>query len=1436
MRNYFILIMCLVLIFPQAGFSLDSRYERNGEAYLLIGDGIAGKRGVYRLNNPSGELSASHFGGDKSAFDPGNSRGLNVDLERKVFTFTQHTDPGYMLDTKRKLSRLMKKEGDCTLFGAHVETRQHYPVDISVGYPTLHDSDGTLNGQTAQGAGQPVYTTKGSWGNWGGVSKSLNRWISWGDRGRFVSTPGSWVSGVYNGKWADDSGNNPVRTQKDPRTGYEGWWYEAYCCYPNTYWYPGGAAFWLYWVPINSSGYGTVPNDSWWQSRDRDPGNRPGNMFYWDRLWEQRVWYDLKNWVQSRDGFGIDPYGKPVIPGETVQNIDYTAREYLVRYRISACINCVCVNGGGGSLTEPTPKYISIALSPFGRTYQYSRSVSAKDAQLKLNGSEVALTNANIRGDPNDLTTKWVGISAKSKTEEFIYLLGNKFFRDCIPGLPGSFDATSVSVSDQWNLQGGIIFAYDKNTGFAYQIFRNDKDGGNAVTAWKTLNLGGNIDDLKSDGFGNVYFTRTVLNPADDKITISNVVSFAKTGGSYRGQTPGILYYNQNVDKTAFKRETGASSDTSIGKVNLGINRFYRRFIADDTIWTSLTLANLAQKSALSGWIWSDSSPKPPSVRVNEPDAIQLAVINVGTPPHPENTGQGKIDICGPASQSYLMTDKYDQGVYSFKVENAPKWLGDDNVVLPGKDGWVEDQSGNAFTGGFCSSLVNTNPDSVSRSWISPEVLYNWKVIRIQDAIGIATRTDCIEKVNYTRNRLSYYFTPGAYEIHCSAKYKWYDYDSLPFGSTIQNRASAIRPTGGDKYQQCKAKGDYSAFSSILGFVGPTNTANTAVQVIRIKEGPPPPTGDIVPMQQAKATSSPVYNFPTPITLAAPIGKIDYFVATQAENMLYRISPASISLIWDLPQLKTKLSDINMVDTTLEWTSDAQFTWIYDVAMPDGSAGPSTTITKSLTSNVNPEISLALNMPTDPSVGTITCQLLRTWHYFRNVYTYDPDTEERILLDPVEIMGELRYRATSRILVLDNEAPKIVSVNGFTSFPKNPILLGNTWGLVTESLSWSGYSNPDKFSILVRDNNPFANSNSTLAISGSKHNRGSKTKAAFSFERKNSKELFPSAAGAAMNWYSSPPPSVLSDGSKSSTYKVVRTPQSYTRGATFSEVLYELALADWVHVQDNTSLVASDACNRWPWDMANNSPTYRANGQLGAPHPGYALFFIATDSSGIGMTRGHLGNVWIKDNLLPVPYTIVNDYAKNVVNEKVPYNIDSWLKLYHKLAIANTWAVDKSGVFVSKGTITPVADSNVIGIPRGLVSEMTIPYHPPKFEEGMEVFFAVSATDNINVASNTGNTSNEPRIVINGPIAGGIYQTDTAKAPTPATIDSDNTPSLLRAILQYPGVYNCTISAQDNAVDFSGNPAPNKRTIEFGIVVSPVDMDVRILEQKNEKF
>ena len=46
------LMLAAILLLSPAAFALAPEYERNGECYLLIGQGPVAMKGVFRLNNP----------------------------------------------------------------------------------------------------------------------------------------------------------------------------------------------------------------------------------------------------------------------------------------------------------------------------------------------------------------------------------------------------------------------------------------------------------------------------------------------------------------------------------------------------------------------------------------------------------------------------------------------------------------------------------------------------------------------------------------------------------------------------------------------------------------------------------------------------------------------------------------------------------------------------------------------------------------------------------------------------------------------------------------------------------------------------------------------------------------------------------------------------------------------------------------------------------------------------------------------------------------------------------------------------------------------------------------------------------------------------------------------------------------------------------------
>ncbi len=1392
MKKYMLFLFFLAI--PALICAQAIEYRRNGECYLLIGHNDPVFRGVYRLNNPSGEPDGNPV--NVKLFDPRTSYGISVNLDRMVYTFSENKAPTFTLGDW-KLERLMKKPGGVGLWGAHCDTRENYYV--------------STENLTHNQAGRPVYTTTGPMG---GKAENLSddpQNVCW-----------DW-SGVVK-----------------PTIKEAGRWYfqktvnlcDNDCIYTNGL----NDAFWLYFVPVDGAGYGKIPNNSWWQSRDPDPSGRPGNLFYWDRVYRKYTYYNLNYWNKP---LGIWSAGSPVY-SQDAGVADSIFDEIVKRSRISACLNCVCVNGSGDQDFSAKPKFISLAMSPFGRMYLYSRTqTSSSDGEIRMNGTAVPPASANIRGNVNEVTTEWVGISALGKSEDFIYLLGTALIKEWLLKFnikPATLNIKSVAVSDQWWLEGGIVYAYDADEGAAYQFIRNDKGGSNTCKSTpQKINIGKGVDAIKADGNGDLYFAKTTMDPVStSKLDWEHFYDFYFYQ-TYGGRAYGYVLYRQAVYKTVFCQKLGDTASTQIGHVQIGNNLFRRAFNVPASESASTVKGNIQSKAGNPWWVWQGGYQQ--TAVVSDPSLVQLGVINVARPPVmvKPNGELGVVDIVGVEDSQpgfKFLSDEVNQGMYTFRVENQPYWEGRNNIATPGKTRWEGDKNNNGREGGFVSSLMNTSEMNDS----SPEVLYTWRIYKIQDAFGNppAEGPQLVKEfVDSIGSGLMYYFRSGVYQIMCSAKFKYYDYDTLPFGSTVEDINNCIRPSLG--MQQAKNVPIDPGINATLfpGLKLPI-PADTAVTLLKVNRQLPPPTGKKVDIQVKEAG---VWKDPK------VLGTSKYHVVKEDLEYEWRLKgdpkdPASKYLqdLYNLPNI----TNSNMVPNTLGWAKNmaVQYEWTLNLTLPDGTVYPAQELSKASWLPTDAPIKLKQEFPTDPVMGRLVCKAYREWEYMENQYEDDGSYKgQKRISDTIEYSGEVE------VLVIDQTAPKIIAVNGkkLTGVPISPIYLGETGGLVTQGLSHGGYTNPASFSILVEDNNIYANMAAVAPVAATDrlHNRGTNQTATFFFERGSGKEIFPKnlvtatyAGTAEDKHYSSPGLSTVADittaWTPNLTYKVMRKPQPYKSGDTSSYVLYVFNVSDWDHLQNGVAGDFMTDPGRWPIDMANNSPTYNSPGALIANHPGYGLMFQAVDSSGFQSVRMHLGNVWVRDTLLPMVYSQTVDYIKSF-DELQPFDIAKYLvknpwkaetgfpwygKLPNDLSL---WEVKADGRYPSL--------NDLMGIPCGLKAKLAGAYHPPIIQEGMEIFMEARASDNIKVSDTV-----VPTITVNGPT--GLYSEGT-----PAQIsENSGTTQKVRLLLQKSGVYDVTLTAEDNAMDFAGKAAPNKRTVKFGIVVGPATMEIRVLDKKNSNF
>ena len=232
-----ILVVSIVAVSGTA-FALAPEYMRNGECYLLVGHDDVNFRGVYRLNNPSGEPDGNPI--NVKLYDPRTSHGISVNLNRNVYTFSENTDPTSTYDSAWVLSRLLKVPGGVSLYGAHCDTRKNYYV--------------STEGVTYNQSNQPVYTTTGPMGNETGTAADGSHNISW--------------------EW---SGTVSVLTKEAAR------WKVGKTvvkCDNGCTWGNGlSDRYWVYFVSTDAAGYGNVPNGALVAIERRRPAWPAGQHF-----------------------------------------------------------------------------------------------------------------------------------------------------------------------------------------------------------------------------------------------------------------------------------------------------------------------------------------------------------------------------------------------------------------------------------------------------------------------------------------------------------------------------------------------------------------------------------------------------------------------------------------------------------------------------------------------------------------------------------------------------------------------------------------------------------------------------------------------------------------------------------------------------------------------------------------------------------------------------------------------------------------------------------------------------------------------------------------------------------------------------------------------------------------------------------------------------
>lgn len=516
--------------------------------------------------------------------------------------------------------------------------------------------------------------------------------------------------------------------------------------------------------------------------------------------------------------------GSPVkSPSTPVATSRETKQTY---YIIRGCHDGCCPDQGNHEEPPETPITDGL-ISSFGRAYFYKRTVGRQDGTITVNGADYG---GQIIGNQNDLSGLFLGVSAKTAESEWVYLLGDNVIFNWLresnfPVTRSQVQINDVAVSDQWWQKGGIVYAYNAKNGNVYK-FERDENTGTHLPPEEIPLVGtnpGDVDDIETDGFGNLYFAKTFRDPVKPQdYTDANIDRIEWNYVPDLGVAYGKLVYKQTVSKAAFQVDyySGSRTPVRVGEKVLGSNTFSRR-----VVYAPWTGENLPTSSG--GYAGLDKSkiqasgsavPEIEQPTVEDNVRTEIAAINVATPPQVVGFKPGHVDIAGPyiyegenrISVPYSDDFEYKENViYSFEAENFPLFDGNGvnrraqslsntsaNQVVDMRAGCKG--TGTGYTGGFCSTIIQES------------MKYYWKITMLEDRYG-DTRNQIIFGANgngIPSPILNLMLDKGKYRIELSIKYDFYDYDLLQYGSLAGNKEDVrFSNLNGGQLQWAQASG-----------------------------------------------------------------------------------------------------------------------------------------------------------------------------------------------------------------------------------------------------------------------------------------------------------------------------------------------------------------------------------------------------------------------------------------------------------------------------------------------------------------------------------------------------------------------------------------------------------------------------------------------------
>lgn len=805
----------------KAAADLDEQYLRNGECYMLIGE--TGKyRGIYRLNNAvKGIYNLNKLVIPSS--DLHSTNNFNVDLNRTIFTFTEEVpDPTPRVRAGNIYRQVMDGITDRVADGGTSQTLHH------------HDS------RSSSQKNRDIYRVVNSGASSRAVLKYSNgyncaRYCPNNKNGKSctykILNPGSPVTPPAGYKL-------PVINTRDNRLKLD--------IYPGANWY-------------------SIPNGTWYESRKMSSG---GYLNYVDTEYEIVHHWFRWDWRNNAGGDNVSySIANRVKKGE----VAYSYEKYTTRESVNGCLDSCAAATDSGRADAPGVS-VDIAMQPpmlgggGDRVYALARADDGSDSELSIaeNGATkrtyTAKNKGYIRGTPDDYRSKWIGISLKDANQDYVYIMGSDtiklWYNLCWPGVStANMDIRAVGVSNQWHQKGGIVYAYDKSYNAIYKFECEDTGGrptqldpGVSNLRFDTIyvkkaidSMGGDgnhceVDDIKADGFGSVYFAVTFPSTnrstykAEQHFKPTDAVHMCERSHDENGNVSINVILMQEFGKVVFEKKISDDTPRKVGGRTFAIDYYsFQTQVSPDCYnelkalsWPNSSWVSVINKyhPSITTSNWRNNIKKNngycahknsyKNLNDSDPGHCKIAVINVPTPPRIYSLSgyNSYLDIIGPftkypkpngqstAQSSSLLVNKLDRSkVYYYMVENYP--IPEYHNAQDPNNG--PDWDGDGRRGGFITSVM----DRESYSSDHPNgIRYEWKTWMVMDLYGNCV-CELADEPKYDQSgrpldgsNCYTIYSPvfGKFIITCRVQYDWYNYDKVPFGGNIVDMENGKYP------------------------------------------------------------------------------------------------------------------------------------------------------------------------------------------------------------------------------------------------------------------------------------------------------------------------------------------------------------------------------------------------------------------------------------------------------------------------------------------------------------------------------------------------------------------------------------------------------------------------------------------------------------------